>query len=84
MLVNLKTLEKRQVPRDSFAVLEDRIRIQAGRPQLYGTQIRQDFKPYEIEDPLNVDERRAKNGLPPVRTQECVYEAIAREMKAKR
>lgn len=49
-----------------IAYLEDRVRINSGQPQLYGTQFRwtADNKPIQnIEDRENVDQRRAKMGL---------------------
>jgi hypothetical protein len=50
------------------AVLEDRIRILEGRPQLYGTQYDWDdhgeMSPLPIEHPGGVDERRRAIGLP--------------------
>jgi hypothetical protein len=83
MLVMLKNLEaKREISSDYVAVLEDRIRIETGRPQLYGTQTRQDFSFYEIEDPQTLDVRRAQMGLPPLRLQECAYDAIRKKIKA--
>lgn len=48
-------------------MLEDRIRMYEGKPQLYGTQFQPgedgEFIPYTIEDPEGVDERRRKAGL---------------------
>lgn len=50
------------------AVLEDRIRILEGRPQLYGTQYdwdeRGEMSPLPIEDAKGVDDRRLAIGLP--------------------
>jgi hypothetical protein len=52
------------------AMLEDRIRIYEGRPQLYGTQFDWDehgrMSPLPIEDAEHVDERRAAIGLMPL------------------
>jgi hypothetical protein len=51
----------------SLAYLEDRILMREGKPQRYGTQVITDNngqnKFYEIEDEVNVDERRLKIGL---------------------
>ena len=50
------------------AYLEDRVRVNAGQPQLYGTQFTisgGEFGPCPIEDPQLLDERRAKAGLEP-------------------
>jgi hypothetical protein len=51
-----------------LAYLEDRVRVHAGQPQLYGTQFTVTggtFGPYPIEDPMGLDERRAAAGLEP-------------------
>ncbi|MGH3260007.1 MAG: DUF6624 domain-containing protein [Streptosporangiaceae bacterium] len=51
-----------------LAYLEDRVRVHAGQPQLYGTQFTSEggeLAPYPIEDPEHLDERRAEVGLEP-------------------
>lgn len=63
-------------PREQ-AYLEDRVRVHAGRPQLYGTQFRSDeqgLRPLPIEDPQHLDQRRACVGLEPF----AEYEALMR------
>lgn len=58
---------KGEVPRWQFAYIDDRIRVFEGFPQRYGTQWRdgpEGLEPYPIEDPDQVDERRAALGLP--------------------
>jgi len=55
----------------SLAMMEDRVAVAEGRPQLYGTQLYSDaFNPTmrlrPIEDPEHVDERRAAVGLSPM------------------
>ena len=57
-------------PRD-LALLEDRVALRQGKKQIYGSQIGRDQKTGEyylspLEDPDNVDERRAKVGLGPI------------------
>jgi uncharacterized protein DUF6624 len=58
------------VPLWQLAMLEDRIRVFEGRPQLYGTQLKPDahgnMGPHAIEDPERVDERRGAVGLEPL------------------
>ena len=58
-------------------LLEDRIRMFEGKPQIYGTQLETDsdgtVRPYLLEDPVHVEERRSKVGLEPLR------ERLARE-----
>jgi hypothetical protein len=58
---------KGEVPRWQFAFIDDRIRMNEGLPQHYGTQWHDGpdgIEPYPIEDPDHVDERRAALGLP--------------------
>ena len=55
----------------SLALLEDRVALRQGKKQIYGSQIGRDneTKLYYVsclEDPDNVDERRAKVGLQPL------------------
>jgi hypothetical protein len=58
------------VPAWQPAMLEDRIRVFEGRPQLYGTQLEPDehgnMRPHTIEDPKGVDERRRAVSLEPL------------------
>lgn len=56
---------------DHLALLEDRVALKQGRKQIYGSQLGMDpvtKKTYvcPLEDPDNVDIRRAKVGLPPM------------------
>lgn len=56
------------------AVLEDRVRLQSGRKQLYGSQLRMMngvLVPAPIEDSAHVDMRRDAAGLPPLRQAIC-------------
>jgi hypothetical protein len=60
-----------------LAYLEDRVRMHAGQPQRYGTQFRHDaqgLRVWDIEDPENLDQRRASVGLSPF----ADYEALMR------
>jgi len=58
------------VPRWQTAMLEDRIRIFEGRKQRFGTAFDWDengeMSPHPIEEPEQVDHRRAEVGLPPL------------------
>ena len=55
-----------------LALLEDRVAIGQGRKQIYGSQIGRDpdntqlYYILPLEDPDNVDKRRAKVGLQPI------------------
>ena len=52
-----------------FAYLADRVRMNDGRDQLYGSQFvlgeHGDLEPWPVDDPAAVDARRARLGLPP-------------------
>lgn len=55
----------------SLALLEDRILLRRGKKQIYGSQIGTHPESKEnyvlpLQDPINVDERRATVGLPPL------------------
>lgn len=58
-------------PGDYVAILEDQLLIKDGKPQIYGTKIRQDGSPYPISDKDQLDARRASHGLPPFRKAVC-------------
>jgi len=52
-----------------FAKMQDRLLVEEGKEQLYGTQIRfehLDKVPFPIKDPEQVDKRRAAIGLGPL------------------
>ncbi len=55
----------------NLALLEDRVALRQGKRQLYGSQIAKDagseaYYISPLEDPDNVDKRRAEVGLPPL------------------
>ena len=57
------------------AVLEDRVRLQSGRKQLYGSQLHMagdKLVPAPIEDSAHVDLRRDAAGLPPLGQAICM------------
>lgn len=58
-----------EVQQSDLAYLEDRVRVNGGRLQLYGTQFHVDehgeYHPRPIEDPERLDERRRAAGLEP-------------------
>lgn len=62
--------ERREIPAWQPAYLDDRIRSFEGRPQLYGTQHDWDgnglMSPLPIENPEDVDARRAEIGVAPL------------------
>jgi hypothetical protein len=65
--LSLMKQEAGDVARHDIAYLEDRTRVNEGRPQLYGTQfnnVEGAFVSRDMEDPAQVDERRRQMGLP--------------------
>ncbi len=64
------------------AMLEERIRMFEGRPQIYGTQLETGpdgrVRPHTLHDPERVDERRLAVGLEPL------SERLAKETPAPR
>lgn len=58
------------------ATLEDRVRLQAGRKQIYGTQLRKDAQGRitlaPMEDSAHADFRREAAGLPPLALSLCL------------
>ncbi len=63
----MKKAPKKQIQIQNIAYLEDRVRINQEKPQIYGTQFElvgeNDCKPKNLEDPKNVDKRRKSMGL---------------------
>ena len=56
---------------EDLALLEDRVSMGLGRKQIYGSQLKRDLETltyyvWPIEDPDNVDKRRAEVGLEPM------------------
>lgn len=67
----LTQVQQGNAGRKHYALLTDRVRINTGKKQLFGTQIQYDLsigKPYPkpLEDEANVDKRRKKIGLEPL------------------
>ena len=65
----MNKLPKGEISPTHLAYLTDRVRVADGKPQMYGTQISyKDGKsvPQNIEDPENLNKRRAAIGLEPI------------------
>lgn len=66
-----EAVKKGNAQGSSLALLEDRVALGQGRKQIYGSQIGRDSQTQEyfvspLEDPDNVDKRRAEVGLQPL------------------
>ncbi len=70
-----------EAPAWQAAMLEDRIRMFEGRPQIYGTQLERGSdgraRPYMLENPAGVEERRRAVGLEPRRESLARSEPIS-------
>ena len=61
--------QKQDVPRWQFAMIDDRIRVYEGKPQRYGTQLRngpEGLEPHPLENASRVNSMRMQAGLPPL------------------
>jgi len=68
----MKEASANEVDKTDIAYLEDRVRVNQGRGQLYGTQFMQKNNqhiPRPIEDEKNVDKRRSEVGMGPLQEQ---------------
>ncbi|MGY3091230.1 hypothetical protein ACVWYF_004296 [Hymenobacter sp. UYAg731] len=74
-------VQRKNVDNRSFAYLTDRVALNSGQPQTYGSQV--EYKadgqptPRNLLDPANVDKRRASIGMEPLEA----YLAKIREMQ---
>lgn len=70
-----------EASRRNLAYLDDRVRVNRGREQVYGTQFHgrgESFAPRPIEDPERLDERRVSAGLEPFAEYEARLRAVDR------
>ena len=64
----MKALPELEAERPNIAYLEDRVRVNKGLPQLYGTQFYYEgsqFGPRPVEEPDDIETRRTTMGLEP-------------------
>jgi hypothetical protein len=65
----MTALPKDEVSQRNLAYLTDRVLLAEGKKQIYGTQyhtVDGKMEPKPLEDPENVDRRRAEAGLEPL------------------
>jgi hypothetical protein len=77
----MSTLPRSEVSQTNVAILTDRVLLKEGNNQIYGSQfvIREgEWVPLRLEDPENVDIRRAEVGLPPMAEYKAMLEAVMR------
>ena len=63
----MQKAESGEVKLKHIAYLIDRTYKNEGKPQLYGTQFESNWELWKVEDPDNLDQRRTKIGLSPVK-----------------
>ncbi|RAK62658.1 DUF6624 domain-containing protein [Hymenobacter edaphi] len=66
-----QAMERGDLAKSAFALMQDRLLMWQGKPQIYGSQLSSDAKTgkmafHPIEDEAHVDERRATMGLGPL------------------
>jgi len=71
LLMMREAVKNKQAFAGNLALLEDRVPLGEGRKQIYGSQLRTDTVTHKnillpLEDPENVDKRRAEVGLGPI------------------
>jgi len=57
-----KAVENGDLSKEQYALMKDRILMEEGKPQIYGSQIKDD-KLYKLENPETVNERRKEMGM---------------------
>lgn len=78
----MRELPEVEVSQTDLAYLEDRVRVNTNKPQLYGTQFYGEgdtFGPRPIEDEASLDKRREKVGLKPFAEYKAEIEEIDRQ-----
>jgi len=82
----MKAADQGEVRKQEIAYLEDRVRVNRGKPQLYGTQflknINGEYLPKPIESPDEVDKRREEMGLGPLEEYKIGFKNIKIPKKA--
>ncbi len=60
-----KAVKNGDLSKQQYALMKDRILMDEGKPQIYGSQIK-NGKLYKLVDPKTVNERRKKMGMKPI------------------
>lgn len=59
------SVERGDLPKEKYAVMKDRILMDDGKPQLYGSQVKSG-KLYKLDQPEKVNKRREEMGMGPI------------------
>jgi hypothetical protein len=81
VLAVLEARPEGEIRLGDLAMLEDRVRVNEGRPQRYGGNFDGNLQPTPIEDPEHVDERRARMHLMPMADYRCLMKQVYRPKK---
>ncbi len=60
-----KAVKNGDLSKEQYALMKDRILMDEGKPQIFGSQIK-NGKLYDLEEPETVNERRLEMGLEPI------------------
>ena len=60
-----KAVKNGDLSKEQYALMKDRILMDEGKPQIFGSQIK-NGKLYDLEEPETVNERRREMGLEPI------------------
>lgn len=60
-----RAVENGDLSKEQYALMKDRILMDEGKPQLYGSQIK-DGELYDLEEPKSVNKRRQEMGMEPI------------------
>jgi hypothetical protein len=60
-----KAVKNGDLSKEQYALMKDRMLMEEGKPQLYGSQIK-NGKLYDLESPETVNKRRQEMGLEPI------------------
>lgn len=60
-----KAVAKGDLSKEQLALMQDRMLMDEGKPQIYGSQVR-NGKVYKLANPEKVNERRAEMGMKPI------------------
>jgi len=60
-----KAVKNGDLSKEQYALMKDRILMEEGKPQIFGSQIK-NGKLYDLEEPETVNERRQEMGLEPI------------------
>lgn len=61
-----EAVNRGDLPKEQYALMKDRILVDEGKPQLYGTQYKGNGQMFKLDSPDQVNERRKEMGMKPL------------------